>query len=151
MKNERTVLVCTTLQASSENLIRAGKAIAEKSRADLEVVSVIPIDDEERRFDPDALDRLYTLAKAHGGEIAVYFSDDPVMTVCAHTAKCKPLTLVTGFPGERSNSFISLIHLLLPEVPISMVDEKGTIYNMLPDQAQTADKAARAAMPCTDK
>lgn len=134
MKKESTVLVCTTLQASSENLIRAGKAIAEKNRADLEVVSVIPIDDEDRKFDPEALDRLYTTTKSHGGEISVYFSDDPVMTVCAHTARRKPLTLVTGFPGEKSNKFISLIHLILPEVPISMVDEKGTVYNMIPER-----------------
>ena len=136
MKNERTVLVCVTAQSSSENLIRAGKALAEKSSADLEIVSVIPLDDEERKFDPEALDRLHTCARAHGGDMAVYFSDDPIMTVCAHTAKRKPITLVTGFPGERSNNFISLIHLILPEVPISMVDTKGTVYNILPSEAQ---------------
>lgn len=135
MKNERTVLVCATVQSSSENLIRAGKAMAEKNSAELEIVTVIPIDSEERKFDPEALDRLYTSAKNHGGEMAVYFSDDPIMTVCAHTARHKPITLVTGFPGERSNNFISLIRLILPDVPISMVDPKGTVYNMLPDQA----------------
>lgn len=135
MKNDRTVLVCVTLQASSENLIRAGKAMAEKNSAELEIISVIPIDDEERKFDPEKLDRLYTTAKSYGGEMAVYFSDDPIMTVCAHMARHKPLTLVTGFPGEKSNNFISLIRLILPEVPISMVDSKGLVYNMLPDQA----------------
>ncbi len=136
MKNERTVLVCVTAQSSSENLIRAGKAMAEKNSANLEIVSVIPIDDEDRRFDPEVLDRLHTAAKAHGGDMAVYFSDDPTMTVCAHVAKRKPLTLVVGFPGEKSNNFISLIHLILPEVPISMVDAKGTVYNILPSEAQ---------------
>lgn len=138
MKNDRTVLVCVTVQSSSENLINAGKAMAEKNNASLEIVSVIPIDDEERKFDPEALDRLYTCAKKHGGEMAVYFSDDPIMTVCAHIAKRKPLTIVTGFPGERSNKFISLIRLILPEVPISMVDPRGTVYNMLPSEATKA-------------
>jgi len=137
MKNDRTVLVCVTVQSSSENLIRAGKVMAEKNSANLEIVSVIPIDDEERKFDPEALDRLYTCAKNHGGEMAVYFSDDPTMTVCAHVAKRKPITLVTGFPGQKSNNFISLIHLILPEVPISMVDPKGTVYNILPSEATT--------------
>ena len=136
MKNERTVLVCVTAQTSSERLIRAGKALAEKHSAGLEIVSVIPLDDEERRLDPEALDRLHRCAKKHGGDMAVYFSDDPIMTVCAHTAKRKPITLVTGFPGERSNSFVSLIHLILPEVPVSMVDAKGMIYNILPSEAQ---------------
>ena len=135
MKNKRTVLVCVTVQSSSENLIRAGKELAEKNYADLEVVSVVPLDDEERSFDPEALDRLYTCTKNHGGEMAVYFSNDPIMTVCAHVAKHKPLTIVTGFPGEKSNKFISLIHLILPEIPISMVDSKGTAYNILPSEA----------------
>ena len=135
MKTERTVLVCVTAQSSSENLIRAGRAIAQKNSASLEIVSVIPLDDEERKFDPEALDRLYTCAKNHGGEMAVYFSDDPIMTVCAHIAKRKPLTIVTGFPGQKSNNFISLIHLILPEVPVSMVDGNGTVYNMLPNEA----------------
>lgn len=135
MKQKRTVLVCVTIQSSSENLIRTGKKLAEKNSADLEIVSVVPIADEERRLDPEALDRLYGCARKHGGEMAVYFSDDPIMTVCAHIARRKPLTLVTGFPGEKSNNFISLIRLILPEVPISMVDTGGTVYNMLPTEA----------------
>ena len=140
MKNERTILVCVTAQSSSENLIRAGKTLAEKSSAGLEIVSVIPIDDENRKFDPEIIEQLHRTAKAHGGDMAVYFSDDPTMTVCAHIAKRKPLTLVTGFPGERSNNFISLIHLILPEVPISMVDAEGTVYNILPSEAQKSSR-----------
>lgn len=138
MKNKKTVLVCVTAQSSSENLIRAGKALADKNSADLEIVSVIPIEDEERKFDPEALDKLHVCAGKYGADIAVYFSDDPIMTVCAHMAKFKPMTLVTGFPGERSNNFISLIHLILPEIPISMVDPKGVIYNMLPSESTPA-------------
>ncbi|MBQ7005410.1 MAG: hypothetical protein IJN68_03160 [Clostridia bacterium] len=135
MKTQRTVLVCVTAQSSSENLISAGKAIAEKHSAELEIVSVVPIENDEREFDPQVLDKLHTAARKYGGEIAVYFSDDPTMTVCAHIAKRKPVTLVVGFPGEKSNNFISLIHLILPDVPISMVDAKGTVYNILPNEA----------------
>lgn len=135
MKNQRTVLVCVTAQSSSENLIRTGKALAEKNSADLEIVSVVPLNSKHRKFDPQTLDRLHACSKEHGGEMAIYFSDDPIMTVCAHIAKRKPLTLVTGFPGEKSNNFISLIHLILPDVPISMVDSQGTIYNIIPNEA----------------
>ena len=135
MKNQRTILVCVTAQSSSENLIHTGKALADKNSADLEIVSVVPLNNGDRKFDPQALDKLHTCSKEHGGEMAIYFSDDPIMTVCAHIAKRKPLTLVTGFPGEKSNNFISLIHLILPDVPISMVDTTGTVYNIIPNEA----------------
>ncbi len=135
MNKQKTVLVCVTAQSSSENLIHSGKLLAEKNSAELEVVSVIPLESDYSDFDPQVLENLHAAARRHGGEIAVYFSDDPIMTVCAHTAKRKPLTIVTGYPGENSNNFISLIHLLLPDIPISMVDASGTVYNILPSEA----------------
>lgn len=132
MKNDRTVLVCITAQESSEKLVEAGKAIADKNKADLEVVSVLPMMNSDSRVNPQVLEKLYRLAQSRGGKMALYFSDDPTLTVSAHIAKRKPLTLVVGFPGERSNDFVHTIHLLLPEVPISMVSGDGKIYNILP-------------------
>lgn len=130
MNTDRTVLVCVTAQRSSENLVRTGKSIAEKSRAALEVVSVLPIADSENEIDCEALENVYRIAKKYGGETAVYFSDDPTLTVAAHIAKRKPLTIVVGFPGENSNNFVSAIHLMLPDIPVTMVDGEEKIYNM---------------------
>ncbi len=135
MKNNKTVLVCVTPQMSSEELVKVGKTVAEKSKADLEVVSVLPIADGESEIDCSALENIYRTAKNQGGEMAVYFSDDPTLTVAAHIAKRKPLTIVVGFPGKNSNNFISAIHLLLPEIAITMIDREGKIYNMLPQEA----------------
>ncbi len=136
MKKEKTVLVCITPQESSTLLVKAGKALADKHGANLEVVSVLPFKkDGQYRIETDIIEKLYQTAKSENGEMAVYFSDDPILTVSAHIAKREPVTLVVGFPGERSNNFISTIHLLLPDVPISMVDIQGTIYNILPYEA----------------
>ena len=137
MKKEKTVLVCITPQESSKQLVKAGKALADKHGAKLEVVSVLPLcqDDGQYKIEPDTIEKLYQTAKSENGEMAIYFSDDPALTVTAHIAKRKPLTIVTGFPGENSNSFISIIHLIVPDIPISMVDTKGTIYNILPYEA----------------
>ncbi len=135
MKNERTVLVCVTAQESSEALVKAGKAIAARNKAYLEVVSVLPMMTSDSRVNPQVLEKLYRTAQQQGGEMAIYFSDDPILTVSAHIAKRKPLTIVVGFPGENSNDFISTIRLLLPSVPISMVGKEGEIYNMLPYEA----------------
>ena len=137
MKKEKTVLVCITPQESSKQLVKAGKALADKHGAKLEVVSVLPFleKDNEHTIKPDIIEKLYQTARSENGEMAVYFSDDPILTVSAHIAKRDPITLVVGFPGEKSNNFISTIHLLLPDIPISMVDKSGTIYNILPYEA----------------
>ena len=140
MNNRRTVLVCVTAQQSSESLVRAGKVLSDKWGAELEVVSVLPLGKSENPVKPEILESLYQTAQKEGGEMAVYFSDDPIITVCAHIAKRKPLTLVTGFPGANSNNFIATIHLLLPELPISMIDRDGTAYNILPCETNTAVK-----------
>ncbi len=132
MKKTKTVLVCVTPQESSKTLVKSGKAIAEKHGARLEVISVLPFEQGEYKIEPDVLENLYQTVSAHGGEMALYFSDDPILTVSAHIAKRKPLTLVTGFPGENSNDFIATVHLLLPDVPISMADKDGTLYNLIP-------------------
>ena len=132
MNNSKVVLVCVTAQESSNNLVKAGKILADKHGADLEVVSVLPLQNGERYIDPAVVERLHQTARAQQGEMALYFSDDPILTVSAHIAKRKPVTLVVGFPGEKSNNFISTIHLLLPEIPVSMVDGGGTVYNILP-------------------
>ena len=140
MNNRRTVLVCVTAQQSSEALVKAGKILSDKWGAELEVVSVLPLSKNENPVNPEILEGLYQTAQRAGGEMAVYFSDDPIITVCAHIAKRKPLTLVTGFPGANSNNFIATIHLLLPELPISMIDRDGTAYNILPCEANTSVK-----------
>ncbi len=134
MNNRKTVLVCVTPQESSKLLVAAGKALAEKNSADLEVISVLPMEYNDERTDPQALERIYGFAKSVGGEMAVYFSDEPTLTVAAHIAKTKPELLVAGFPGEDSNGFVSMIHLLVPELPISMVDG-SKVYNILPFEA----------------
>ncbi len=142
MKHRKTVLVCVTAQQSSENLVKAGKVLSDKMGAELEVVSVLPLNKSESPVNPDIIENLYQTARKQGGEMAVYFSDDPTFTVCAHIAKRKPLTIVVGFPGAKSNNFIGTIHLLLPDVPISMIDRDGTAYNILPCE-ETKKSSAR--------
>ena len=132
MNERNNVLVCVTPQESSKNLIEAGKALAEKNDAELQVITVLPLNGETQKDCPQMLDTLFQSVQKAKGEMAVYFSDDPDFTIAAHMAKTKPLLLVVGFPGENSNNFISLIHLLVPETPISMVDKDRRIYNMLP-------------------
>lgn len=132
MNERNNVLVCVTPQESSKNLIEAGKVLAAKNDAELQVITVLPLNGGTQKDCPQMLDTLFQSVQKAKGEMAVYFSDDPDLTIAAHMAKTKPILLVVGFPGENSNNFISLIHLLVPETPISMVDKDKRIYNMLP-------------------
>ena len=132
MNGRNNVLVCVTPQESSKNLIEAGRVLAAKNDAELQVITVLPLNGGTQKDCPKMLDTLFQSVQKAKGEMAVYFSDDPDLTIAAHMAKTKPLLLVVGFPGENSNNFISLIHLLVPETPISMVDKDKRIYNMLP-------------------
>lgn len=131
MENRKTVLVCVTPQESSKALVEAGKILAEKNSAKLEVISVLPIESAEEKSDPKIIEEIYHFAKDANGEMALYFSDEPIFTIAAHIGKIKPVLLVTGFPGENSNGFVSAIRMLIPELPISMVDG-DKVYNMLP-------------------
>lgn len=134
MNRKNTVLVCVTAQQSSEKLIEAGRSIALKTEADLEVISVLPfniINNDNIHI----IDKLYEAAASAGGEMAVYFSDEPVLTITAHLAKTKPLYMVVGFPGEKSNGLISTVRMLLPNQIISMVDGEK-IYNIFPSNSQ---------------
>ena len=72
MNSESIVLVCVTAQQSSENLVKAGKEIAEKSSSALEVVSVLPLSRKNERSDHEIIERLYQLAKSYGSRSKVY-------------------------------------------------------------------------------
>lgn len=132
MNEQSNVLVCVTPQESSKNLIEVGKVLAERDDSELQVITVLPLSGETQKDCGKMLDALFQTVQKSKGEMAVYFSDDPALTIAAHMAKTKPSVLVVGFPGDNSNKFISLIHLLVPETPISMVDSDKRIYNMLP-------------------
>lgn len=134
MNTDKMVLVCVTPQESSKNLISAGKAIAENKGASLEVVCVLPIKNSYEN-NSQIMETLYRCVKDVGGEMAIYFSDEPTITVAAHIGKRKPETIVTGFPGENSNDFISTIKLIFPTLPVSMVAKDQTVYNLLPFEA----------------
>lgn len=131
MSKKACVLVCVTSQPDCERLIRAGKKIADGEGVPLQVVSVQRM---EECFQPNSetLERLHQQAKAVNAEMTVYFNDSPAITAAVHAVKEGAVNIVMGFPRENSARFVEDVHLLAPEVPISMVDGDGKIYQMIP-------------------
>ena len=101
MKAQNTVLVCVTPQESSRTLVEAGRVLAEKNQAALEVISVLPISANFSKNEPATLEKLFSFAQNAGGQMAVYFSDDPVLTVAAHISKEPSHAACDGLPGRR--------------------------------------------------
>lgn len=131
MSKDACVLVCVTSQPDCERLIRAGRKIADSERVLLQVVSVQRAD-ECFRPNPEALEELYRQAKAVRAEMTIYFNDSPAITAAVHAVKEGAVNIVVGFPRENSAHFVEDVHMLAPEIPISMVDSGDKIYQMLP-------------------
>ena len=128
---KKRIIVCVTAQQSSKKLVEAGKTLAEKYDAVLETVSVLPPNTEDSRIDTAAIDEIHRMTEEFGGEMMIIFNDEPVYALIAHIGKKKPLTVVTGYPGERSNNFIDSLRMILPSQEIAMVNGEQ-IYTILP-------------------
>ena len=131
MSKKACVLVCVTSQPDCERLIRAGKKIADGEGVPLQVVSVQRM---EECFQPNSDQQ----AKAVNAEMTIYFNDSPAITAAVHAVKEGAVNIVMGFPRENSAHFVEDVHLLAPEVPISMVDGDDKIYQMIPAAAPQA-------------
>ncbi|MDD6219447.1 MAG: hypothetical protein PUB85_00425 [Clostridia bacterium] len=137
MNDKSCVLVCVTPQSECERLIKSGSLIAKEKGVPLEVLSVFHERDGISP-DPSVLEELYGCAREENAQMSVYFNDSPAIVAAVYAKKKGAVTIVAGFPKERSTHFISSLHTLLPDIPISMVDvdDNGKIYRMLPQNEQ---------------
>ena len=83
---------------------------------------------------------LYNIAGKLGAEMTVYFNDEPALTAAVHARKTNAVHIVSGSPGAQSNLFVETIKSLLPEVPLSVVDENE---QMLTFPAMSASPAVQ--------
>ena len=126
-ENPGCVLVCVTVQPSCRRLIVAGRALAEQYGVPLRVVSVLP----KRLVSPktaDALQTLYNISGKLGAEMTVFFNDEVALTVAVHARQSEVVHLVSGMPEADSNTFVGTIRELLPEIPLSLVDQDGQMF-----------------------
>lgn len=135
------VMVCVTPQQSCQRLIEAGARIAKREKMPLAVVSVFRESKGLNANEGGALETLFDCAGKYNASMDVYFSDSPVLTVAVSAKKKNAATLVTGFPAEGSSGFIARIHEILPELPVTMVDENSSEYKIIPMDKSETEKA----------
>ena len=138
-QSSANVLVCVTDQPSCRRMILAGDTIARRSGIPVKVVTILPPGAVSPRT-ADTLQTLYNIAGKLGAEMTVYFNDEPALTAAVHARKTNAVHIVSGSPGAQSNLFVETIKSLLPEVPLSVVDENE---QMLTFPAMSASPAVQ--------
>lgn len=120
MYNLSCVLVCLSGKNDCGDLIAAGNALAKRDGLKLSILVVLP---QNACFSPDreTLNMLYAQSKKYNAELNVFFDDAPAQCARNFARKSHAFSIVTGFPDLRSSHFVSQLHSMLPEVPISMV------------------------------
>ena len=136
MNENKCVLVCVTGQLSCARLINAGAKIAKEKNCPLSVLSVFP---SESCYEPDfeALAELDKHSKEHNAQMTVYYDDSPFAVAAGVAKKSGACNIVTGFSKEGISPFISNLHTVLPDIPISMVDEEEKIFNIIPSSVSS--------------
>lgn len=140
------IMVCVTPQQSCARLIEAGARIAKEENLPLSVLSVFKESSGLNANEGGALENLFECAKKFDANMDIYFNDSPALVIAVAAKKNNAATLVTGFPGEGSSGFIARIHEILPELPITMVDNDSNEYKIIPVDKEDIEEARRLSI-----
>ncbi len=142
MKKRNVVLVCVTPQLSCKRLVEAGTAIARAADASVRILSVFP-KRQCRNPDLNALEFLNRAAADTNAMMTVCFSDEPVDSALQYAGEGDTVKVVTGFPRDDSSSFVSEFHKRMPEMPLSMIDDDSTAYEIAPAASMKSRNAVK--------
>lgn len=140
IKKPPCVMVCLTPQQSCQRLIEAGARIAKEENLPLSVISVFKESNGLNANEGGVLEELFQCAKKYNAGMDIFFNDSPVLIVAVAAKKHNASTLVTGFPADASSGFIAHIHEILPELPITMVDNELSEYKIIPFDNRELEK-----------
>lgn len=140
-KKQSCIMVCVTPQQSCQRLIEAGARIAREENLPLSVISVFRESSGLNANEGGALEELFQCTKNYNASMDIFFNDSPALVVAVSAKKNRAATLVTGFPAEGSSGFIARIHEILPDLPITMVDNASCEYKIISVDKNELEKA----------
>ena len=138
-------MVCVTPQQSCTRLIEAGARIAKEEKLPLEVISVFKQSSGMNANEDGALENLFECVKKYNASMNIFFNDSPALVVAVASKKHRAANLITGFPADGSSGFIAHIHEILPELPITMVDNESNEYKIIPVNNAEIEKVCSAS------
>lgn len=143
---QQCIMVCVTPQSACSRLIAAGARIAKEKSLPLKVISVFRESNGFNANEGGVLETLYECAKTYDAVMDIYFNDSPALVVAVAAKKNNAATLITGFPAEGSSGFIARIHEILPDLPVTMVDEQSNEYKIMPIDKKEMEAAKKLSL-----
>ncbi|MBC8546585.1 hypothetical protein H8711_06505 [Clostridiaceae bacterium NSJ-31] len=98
-----STVVCVTDQRRCERLIKAGRVIADISKTNLTVISVM--NPQRINKDTDALEYLFGVSKQNNAVMSIQYSTDPLARITDFIRENKAVNVVTGM-REGQNSIL---------------------------------------------
>lgn len=126
-KSIYTTLVLVTDQFACERIIKSARVIADLTKTDLEVLSVVKTG---AQTNPDALEHLFGIAKEYGGKMTVEFSDSPQSAIVHFIRENRVVNAITGIPQDESSILVRMWKTLL-NVTFFTVTEKGELHEVV--------------------
>lgn len=122
-----TTLVLVTDQFACERIIKSARVIADLSRTELNVLSVMKTGAETN---PAALEHLFGVAKEYDARMTVTFSDNPQSAIVHFIRENKAVNAVTGVPNSEESILVRMWKTLR-NVSFFTVTEKGELHEVL--------------------
>ncbi len=134
------VMVCITEQTRCENLIRAGRRLADDLGVELEVLNIQPVRNAFKARS-DELQYLFNTVKANGAGMTVYYNDDAALIAAGHIRKCNAVSIVTGLPATNGSNFVEMVRTFVPDVQINLTEDNGRVHPLYPTEQNNVELA----------
>jgi len=125
-KYQKSTLVCVTDQKRCENLIEAGRKIADDTNTNLYVINVNKMDTGGRQTDLHALEHLFSVSKKNDAVMNVFYGVNIGEVLERATLEYQAENVVTGVP-ENDKSVVVKMWNKLSIMQFYMVNIDGKI------------------------
>ena len=122
-----TTLALVTDQFACERIIKSARLIADLSKTELIVLSVMRTG---AQTNPAALEHLFSVAKEYSARMTVEFSDNPQSTIVHLIHSNHVINTVTGIP-ESEQSILVRMWETLQNISFFTVTERGELHEVL--------------------
>ncbi|MFR1517615.1 MAG: hypothetical protein ACLSVG_02385 [Clostridia bacterium] len=122
----KTVLVWITNPSACDNIVKAGKRIADELCAELMIVSIQKTIRDDWDTTVSDLEALNNASRSVNAELTVIYSDNTLESAVKTVSDVQPAVMVAGVPGDRNkNLFLEQLRNFDKDIPIYTVDTRG--------------------------